>query len=212
MATKTTAPIKAKNLLFTNTELESTVKHTAKIFYEGKQPLLRKELNEKARINNNDKIRGDMANKERPIKQKQVNLTDKSGQEEIIKIDEEQIKYIISAEPELQEECFKSLTSISESKMEKLGNSRILTRTKSTFSDRIPLRFCEIHETPESQLSSWSSITGDNSLSDLYCDDEFKLSLEFDPNMQLFTTIEEEVEQEQEIAFPHLLKVPEGKT
>ena len=59
-----------------------------------------------------------------------------------------------------------------------------------------------MHETPESQLSRWSSLTGDNSLSDLYCDDEFKLSLEFDSNMQLFTTIEEEVEQEQ--SFPYL--------
>ena len=186
------------------------MRHTAKIFYEGQQPLLRKELNEKARINNNDKILGDIENKERPIKQKRLNSTDKSGQEEIIKIDEEQIKYIISAEPELQEECFKSLTSMSESKMEKLGNSRILTRTKSTFSDRIPLRFREIHETRESHLSSWSSLTGDNSLSDLYCDDEFKLSLEFDPNMQLFTTIEEEVEQEQ--SFPCLQRVTEGNT
>ena len=76
-----------------------SVKHNAKSFYEGQQPLLRKELNEKASINNNDKIQGDIENKERPIKQKRVNSTDKSGQEEIIKIDEEQIKEDISVNP-----------------------------------------------------------------------------------------------------------------
>ena len=87
----------------------------------------------------------------------------------------------------------------------------MLTRAQEPFNDRICQQFRQTHETPESQLSSWSSLTGDNSLSDLYCDDEFKLSLEFDPNMQLFTTIEEEVEQEQEIQFPYLQRGPEGK-
>ena len=46
-------------------------------------------------------------------------------------------------------------------------------------------------------------------ISDIYCDDELKLSMEFDSNMQLFTTEEEE---DQELAFSNIQRVPEGKT
>ena len=162
-------------------------------------------MNAEVHVNNNDTLHGEMVNEEGLIKQERVKLylSNKSGKEELFNPDGEQIKETLSTESELQDGCFKSLNSMPASKMEALGNSKIWTRTKSPFSDRIPLQFHQIHETPESQLSSWSSITGDNSLSDLYCDDEFKLSLEFDPNMQLFTTIEEEVEQEQDISFPY---------
>ena len=76
--------------------------------------------------------------------------------------------------------------------------------------ETVLLRFQTPHQKlPDSQLSSLSSFTADSSLSDLYCDDELKLSLEFDPNMQLFTTIEEELEQD--FLFPNIEKTPEGK-
>jgi len=71
------------------------------------------------------------------------------------------------------------------------------------YESKIPLRFRHPHNynPPLSQLSSWSSVGADNSLSDLYCDDEFKLSLEFDPNMQLLATLPEEGE----VTFPSFI-------
>ena len=54
-----------------------------------------------------------------------------------------------------------------------------------------PLTLRQSNENTENQLSSWSSQAGENSLSDLYCDDEFKLSLEFEPNILIYTIIED---------------------
>ena len=62
------------------------MKHTAKSFHEGQQPLLRKELNEKALINNNDTLHGEMVIEEGWAT---IDLGNRYGQEEIMKTDED---------------------------------------------------------------------------------------------------------------------------
>ena len=75
---------------------------------------------------------------------------------------------------------------------------------------KAPLTLSQSNENTKSRLSSWSSQALENSLSDLYCDDEFKLSLEFEPNMLLYTTIEEEGGLNNNSIFPDFQNIHEG--
>ena len=194
----------APKLKLTNDELESPSqhKHILKNFYGGHQPLTRNDINEKMCIDDNTK---ELAKETLMKKEENFDLELKSTSDTIIKKDEREHEEITHTEYEMQDGKSDIFSS------EKRGTSTILPKINNVaLNDRVPLRFQPVQQRlPDSELSSWSSMTADNSLSDLYCDDELKLSLEFDPNMQLFTTIEEEGDQE--LVFSNIQRVPEGK-
>ena len=194
----------APKLILTNVELESPPqhKHILKNFYGGHQPLAGNDMNQKTCFDSNGK---DLAN-ETLEKEETLGLELKFREDTMTGKNVRAYEEITSIEYEIQDEKINS--SLSDDRV----TATILPKINNVaLNERVPLRFQLAHQRlPDSQLSSWSSMTADNSLSDLYCDDELKLSMEFDPNMQLFTTIEEEVDQE--LAFSNIQRIPEGKS
>jgi len=200
-------PSKAMKLIV-NSGVESTVKHTAKKLYEGQQPCFGPNgINGLA-----TSIDLNESKKSGPIP-KIENIESKNSQTTKEEVKDYQPFEALEAETnDVDTVHSNGGNGLSHWKPSEhpVSPSRSAQRIKSNMVERIPIRFRPpTLETTESQLSSWSSVTADNSLSDLYCDDELKMSLEYDPNMQLFCTIDEETDQEQEIMFPEFRNMQE---
>ena len=197
--------------LILNSGEESTVKHTAKKLHEGQQPCFGANgINGLA--TNIDFNKSKKSNPSPKIE----NTEPKNSHAIMEGVNDCQPFEAIAAETNsfdtVNSNGGNSLSNFWKPSEHPISPSKSVKRIKSNTVERIPIRFRPpALETTDSQLSSWSSVTADNSLSDLYCDDELKMSLEYDPNMQLFSTIDEETDQEQEIIFPEFRNIQEGK-